>query len=238
MKVRRIIALLLVAVFMTAALTSCGEKLGTGWCEYATTKSIEGRDVSYVEICVENYGKMIVLLDATAAPATVANFLKLAEEGFYDGLTFHRVIKNFMIQGGDPKGDGSGGSPDKIKGEFESNGFINDLNHVRGVISMARSNDPDSASSQFFICNADARASLDGNYAAFGYVIMGMSVVDEITADVWPKTAMYEYYGTAYHQYWQYYGNGAVENKKDKPVIKYIKVLKDYEPNFDYSKSK
>jgi len=101
---------------------------------------------------------------------------------------------------------------------------------------MARSNAPDSASSQFFICNADARDSLDGNYAAFGYVIMGMSVVDEITEDVFPKTAMAEYYGTPYHQYWAYYGNGAVENDKDKPVIKYIKVLENYEPDFDYNK--
>lgn len=236
MKLRRIIAMLLVTALSIVSLASCGEKLGTGWSEYAAARSTEGRDISYVEMCVEDYGKMIILLDATTAPITVANFLKLVKEGFYDGLTFHRIIKDFMIQGGDPDGDGTGGSAETIIGEFSSNGYANDIKHYRGVISMARSNEPDSASSQFFICNADARDSLDGNYAAFGYVIMGMSVVDEITEEVFPKTAMAEYYGTPYHQYWAYYGNGAVENDKDKPVIKYIKVLENYEPDFDYTK--
>jgi peptidyl-prolyl cis-trans isomerase B (cyclophilin B) len=100
-----------------------------------------------------------------------------------------------MIQGGDPKGNGTGGSETKIKGEFASNGHENDISHKYGVISMARSNDPNSASSQFFICNADASSSLDGNYAAFGYVVEGMSVVDDLTKDVFPKTAYADYYG-------------------------------------------
>ncbi len=233
---KKIIALILVAVMSLTALVSCGNKpLGTGYCDYATTRDTEGRDIHYVEISVKHYGKMIVLLDATTAPKTVENFLKLVNEDFYDGLTFHRIIKNFMIQGGDPYADGNGGSPDKIKGEFDSNGHKNDISHKRGVISMARQgNNPDSASSQFFICNADAQASLDGEYAAFGYVIMGMSVVDAITEEVFPKTALADYYGTSWHQYWQVYGNGAIENDDDKPVINYIKELKDYTPDFDY----
>ena len=240
MKMKRFIALFLLFVLALTSLTSCGggeskEVLGTGWSLYAENRNIEGRDISYVEMSVKGYGKAIILLDATSAPKTVANFLSLVKSGFYDGLTFHRVIADFMIQGGDPKGDGTGGSKNTIKGEFSENGFENDIRHYPGVISMARGQENDSASSQFFICNADARSSLDGKYAAFGYVIMGMSVIENITKDVFPKTAMYEYYGTAYHQYWQYYGNGRIEEKKDKPVIEYIKVLENYVPDFDYS---
>ena len=114
-----------------------------------------------------------------AAPNTVANFCELANKGFYDGLTFHRIYPGFMIQGGDPKGNGTGGSDKTIKGEFASNGVQNNLSHTRGVISMARSNDPDSASSQFFIVHQDSEF-LDGNYAAFGKVVEGMDVVDKI----------------------------------------------------------
>ena len=114
-----------------------------------------------------------------AAPQTVANFQKLVGQGFYNGLTFHRVIKDFMIQGGDPKGNGTGGSKEKIFGEFASNGFENNLKHERGVISMARSSDPNSASSQFFICHKDS-PHLNGEYAAFGKVIYGMKTVDAI----------------------------------------------------------
>lgn len=127
-----------------------------------------------------NDGKVIKLeLDETAAPKTVANFNKLVSEGFYDGLSFHRIIPGFMIQGGDPVGNGTGGSKEKIVGEFASNGFNNPIKHVRGVISMARAMDPNSASSQFFIMHADA-PHLDGNYAAFGHVVEGLEVVDEI----------------------------------------------------------
>lgn len=113
------------------------------------------------------------------APITVENFVNLINQHFYDGLIFHRVIKGFMIQGGDPTGTGMGGSDNKIKGEFLANGVINELKHERGVLSMARSMDPDSASSQFFIMHQDA-PHLDGHYAAFGEVISGMDVVDEI----------------------------------------------------------
>ena len=127
-----------------------------------------------------NNGKVIKLeLDETAAPKTVANFNKLVSEGFYDGLSFHRIIPGFMIQGGDPVGNGTGGSNENIVGEFASNGFNNPIKHTRGVISMARSMDPNSASSQFFIMHADA-PHLDGNYAAFGHVVEGLEVVDEI----------------------------------------------------------
>jgi peptidyl-prolyl cis-trans isomerase B (cyclophilin B) len=127
-------------------------------------------------------GSVIKLeLDETAAPITAANFKKLVSEGFYDGLTFHRIIPGFMIQGGDPAGNGTGGSKKNIKGEFQSNGFKNPIKHTRGVISMARAQDPNSASSQFFIMHADA-PHLDGMYAAFGHVTEGMDVVDKIAS--------------------------------------------------------
>ena len=130
-------------------------------------------------IRVENAGDIYVELYPSVAPVTVENFLSLVDSGFYDGLTFHRVISGFMVQGGDPKGNGTGGSDRTIKGEFAANGVPNDLKHARGVISMARSQDMDSASSQFFIMHADA-SHLDGNYAAFGRVIAGMGVVDRL----------------------------------------------------------
>lgn len=214
------------------------DTMGTGACEYLETRDISGRDIKYVEMCVKGYGRLVILLDATTAPVTVENFISLVESGFYNGLTFHRIIKDFMIQGGDPKADGTGGSDKDIKGEFSSNGHENDISHKYGVISMARSNDPNSASSQFFICNADASSSLDGSYAAFGYVVEGMSVVDEITEKVFPKTAYADYYGsyeidpyyrTYKHYVWQYLGNGALESKNDQPVIEYIKVLDSWE---------
>ena len=132
-----------------------------------------------VIIEMDNGGIIKVELDAENAPITVENFEKLIKEGFYDGLTFHRVIKGFMIQGGDPKGNGTGGSSEKIRGEFSDNGVPNNILHERGVISMARSMDPNSASSQFFIMHEDA-PHLDGSYAAFGRVVEGMDVVDEI----------------------------------------------------------
>ena len=132
-----------------------------------------------VVIEMENGKKIKLKLYPEAAPITVKNFEKLVSEGFYDGLIFHRVINGFMIQGGDPEGTGMGGSKEKIKGEFASNGVKNDLKHTRGVISMARSMMKDSASSQFFIMHQDA-PHLDGDYAAFGKVVEGMDVVDEI----------------------------------------------------------
>lgn len=134
-----------------------------------------------VKIEMENGKEILIELYPEVAPITVANFEKLVGQGFYDGLIFHRVIKGFMIQGGDPEGTGMGGSDEKIKGEFSSNGVPNDLKHTRGVISMARSMMPNSASSQFFIMHEDA-PHLDGNYAAFGKVVQGMDVVDEIAS--------------------------------------------------------
>lgn len=136
----------------------------------------------HVEIDIKDYGKITLELDADTAPVTVTNFIHLAEDGFYDGLTFHRIISGFMIQGGDPLGNGTGGSDKEIKGEFSSNGVENDISHVRGVISMARSNAPDSASSQFFIVHEDS-TFLDGNYAAFGHVTEGIEIVDKICED-------------------------------------------------------
>ena len=137
------------------------------------------KNTYYAEIEMENGGKVKLALHADIAPITVDNFVALANAGFYDGLTFHRIYRGFMIQGGDPKGNGTGGSKKNIKGEFAANGVNNTISHRRGVISMARSSNPDSASSQFFICHADA-TFLDGNYAAFGEVVSGMDVVDEI----------------------------------------------------------
>ena len=165
----KLIALTLLLALMLPALTSCSY------------------DVYVVEIIVKDYGTITLELDAVSAPKTVANFIKLVEADFYDGLTFHRVQKGFMIQGGCPEGTGRGDGPQTVYGEFSSNGYYgNNISHVRGVISMARSNDPNSASCQFFITNADARASLDGSYAAFGYVVDGMDVVDAITEKTQP----------------------------------------------------
>ncbi len=134
-----------------------------------------------VVIEMENGGKIELELYPDAAPKTVKNFEKLVNDGFYDGLIFHRVIKGFMIQGGDPQGNGMGGAKEKIVGEFRANGYDNPIKHKRGVISMARAYDPNSASSQFFIMHEDA-PHLDGQYAAFGRVISGMETVDEIAS--------------------------------------------------------
>lgn len=132
-----------------------------------------------VQIVIKDYGTIEVELDANNAPITVENFLSLVDNHFYDGLTFHRIIDGFMIQGGDPLGTGTGGSPNKIKGEFSANGVNNTISHVRGVISMARSQMMDSASSQFFIVHEDS-TFLDGQYAGFGHVTSGIEVVDAI----------------------------------------------------------
>lgn len=166
-KIGLMLVIALVGVFM---VTGCGKT------EYLTGKI-------NVEIEVKDYGTIAVELDADEAPITVTNFVDLVEEGFYDGLTFHRIIDGFMIQGGDPNGDGSGGSGRTIKGEFSSNGVDNSIDHVRGVISMARSTMPNSASSQFFIVQEDS-PHLNGEYAAFGHVTSGMEIVDAICEDV------------------------------------------------------
>lgn len=156
-------------------------------------------------IDVKDYGVIKVELNADEAPITVTNFVKLAKDGFYDGLTFHRIINGFMIQGGDPEGNGTGGSDETIKGEFSANGVDNVLKHTRGAISMARSQDYDSASSQFFIMH-ETNDSLDGQYAVFGYVYEGMDIVDKIATSV-PVTD----------------NNGTVE-AQNQPVINSIKI--------------
>lgn len=137
----------------------------------------------HAEIQVKDYGTITVELDADTAQITVTNFVNLAKDGFYDNLTFHRIMDGFMIQGGDPNGDGTGGADQTIKGEFSSNGVENEISHTRGTISMARAQDPGSASSQFFIVQEDSDY-LDGNYAAFGHVTSGMEIVDQICKDV------------------------------------------------------
>ena len=139
-----------------------------------------------VEMEVENYGTIVLELDGKTAPITVTNFVDLAESGFYDGLTFHRIMDGFMIQGGDPQGNGFGGSDKKIKGEFKANGVDNPISHQPGTISMARSsNGYDTASSQFFICVADD-SFLDGSYAAFGHVTEGYDLCEKIAKDAKP----------------------------------------------------
>ena len=160
----------------------------------------------HAQITIKDYGTINVELYADIAPITVANFAKLVNEGFYNGLTFHRIISGFMIQGGDPLGNGTGGSSKTIKGEFASNGVKNSISHVRGTISMARSSMPNSASSQFFIVHQDS-TFLDGQYAAFGTVTSGMEVVDKICAD----TAVED-------------DNGTVA-KNNQPVIEKITII-------------
>ena len=185
------------------------KKLLTILCSFVLCISLFGcqkETKNYIaKIEVENYGTITLKLEGKKAPITVQNFVDLAKSGFYDGLTFHRIIKGFMIQGGDPNGNGTGGSDKTIKGEFKDNGVKNNIKHKRGVISMARSSDYDSASSQFFIMQED-NDSLDGQYAAFGHVTKGMKIVDQICEDADPMD-----------------DNGTIAESK-QPVIKTIKV--------------
>jgi len=207
---------LLLALTMCACggteTTSAETTEGTETAETAeateTADTAEGIGIHHVEIDVQDYGTIALELDGDTAPITVQNFLDLAESGFYDGLTFHRIMDGFMIQGGDPDGNGMGGSDTPIKGEFSANGVDNDISHVRGVISMARSNAPDSASSQFFIVHQDS-TFLDGNYAAFGHVTEGMDVVDAIEADIAPKATD---------------DNGTIQ-PEDQPVMTAVRVI-------------
>lgn len=172
---KKIVSVMLIAALSLALFTGCGNK--------EDGELLSGKH--HVEIVVKDYGTIQAELDADAAPITVTNFIRLAEDGFYDGLTFHRIMSGFMIQGGDPNGNGTGGAEEKIKGEFANNGVENPLSHTRGAISMARAQAPDSASSQFFIVHEDS-LFLDGDYAVFGYVTEGMEVVDAICEDVLP----------------------------------------------------
>jgi len=199
---------------------------GCGNNDTETTQTPISAKDSKVKFTMENGGEFIIELYPEYAPKTVDNFLKLVKDGFYDGLTFHRILDNFMIQGGDPKADGTGGQTDEngeeinIEGEFSANGHPNDISHLRGVISMAREENPyfpemsyNTASSQFFICNADSR-SLDGDYAAFGYVIAGLDVVDSITDEGMKHTSAAQ--------------NGAIEDKNDQPkIISVVEITKE-----------
>jgi len=193
------ILIFVLSVVMLFVFSGCGKKDDT------VPESEKAYGNYEAVITVENYGEIELILYGDKAPITVKNFIDLANEGFYDGLTFHRIIEGFMIQGGDPDGNGTGGSGKPIKGEFKSNGFENDISHLRGVISMARSKDPDSASSQFFIMHQDG-THLDGDYAAFGKVTKGMEVVDKIAEE-----AIVSGY------------NGEV-NPENQPVIKSVKI--------------
>lgn len=160
----------------------------------------------YIEIDVKDYGKMVLELDADKAPITVTNFINLVKDKFYDGLTFHRIMEGFMIQGGGYDESGSRKPADTIKGEFSSNGVKNDIKHERGVISMARTSVKDSASSEFFIMHED-NSTLDGNYAAFGHVVSGIEVVDEIATKAKPTD-----------------DNGSIK-LEERPVITSIRVI-------------
>lgn len=176
---KRLLYLCILCLFCTMLLAGCKNKKNdtSNNPNYNTENYLTGKQ--YVKMDVDGFGEIVLELDADAAPATVTNFINLVTSSFYNGLTFHRVIPGFMIQGGDPEGNGLGGSEHNIPGEFADNGFENPISHVRGTISMARAEDFDSASSQFFIVQQDA-TELDGKYAAFGKVLYGMNVVDDI----------------------------------------------------------
>ena len=192
-KLKVLILLLFVSTFMTGCIGD----------EPEDDSILKGKHD--VIITVKDYGVIELELDADVAPITVTNFIGLVKDKFYDGLTFHRIMEGFMIQGGDPAGNGSGGSSKTIKGEFSSNGVENNISHVRGVISMARSSDNNSASSQFFIVHKDS-TFLDGKYAAFGKVTSGMDVVDKIAETAKPTD-----------------DNGTIP-KEEQPVIEKIRV--------------
>lgn len=174
--------------------------------EPAESGAVVAGEKPQVKIHIKDYGVITAQLEPDVAPITVENFLKLAKDGFYDGLTFHRIISGFMIQGGDPLGNGMGGSEQMIKGEFSGNGVENPLSHTRGALSMARAQNKDSASSQFFIVHKDSDF-LNGDYAVFGYVTEGMDVVDKICDNVAVEDS-----------------NGTVK-KENQPVIERVEVV-------------
>ncbi|MDO5108905.1 MAG: peptidylprolyl isomerase [Erysipelotrichaceae bacterium] len=196
------------AAMAAVVLLGCGPAAAdetSAQAEFAENELI--RETVYVEMDIKDYGKVKLELDGETAPITVTNFVNLVNKGFYDGLTFHRIMDGFMVQGGDPQGDGYGGSGKTIKGEFSQNGVENNISHTTGTISMARgAYDMDSASSQFFICVADD-IFLDGNYAAFGHVTEGMDAILQIAKDAKPLD-----------------DNGTID-KKEQPVINSIKVV-------------
>ena len=198
-------------VALTIACSGIDARVARDVHKYSESPILDGKS-SYIASLLVNFlfkgigSHWTVELDGDAAPVTVQNFMDLANDGFYDGLTFHRIIAGFMMQGGDPNGNGTGGSENTIKGEFSSNGVENTLSHTRGAISMARSQNPDSASSQFFICHADS-TFLDGQYACFGYVTDGMDIVDAVCEAAQPTD-----------------GNGTIPADQ-QPVITAIRVI-------------
>ena len=196
------------ALLLCLSLAACGEKDAAASSGAASSGEQEPVGKYTAVIDVADYGTITLELDGDSAPITVANFVKLAKEGFYDGLTFHRIMDGFMMQGGDPQGNGTGGSDETITGEFSANGIDNPISHTRGTISMARAQSYDSASSQFFICQADS-TFLDGNYAAFGHVTEGMDVVDAICAAAQPTD-----------------DNGTIP-AEEQPVITSITILEE-----------
>lgn len=220
--IKKLISVFCVCILTTSLLAGCGQtasdlkdkfSLNQDNSSLIPDNNAEQEDTSNLlsgkynaEIKVKDYGTIKLELDADTAPRTVTNFVNLAKEGFYDGLTFHRIIDGFMIQGGDPLGNGTGGSDTTIKGEFEANGIKNDISHTRGTISMARSQDYDSASSQFFIVQQDS-TYLDDEYAGFGHVTEGMDVVDAICSAMTEK------------------GLSDSIPKEDQPVIESITIL-------------
>lgn len=212
MKKRFVLILLLTVAVLTACKGKEKAETEQAVGQGETSKPVQANEADTqkpkVKITVKDYGTITVELDPQAAPITVENFLKLAKDGFYDGLTFHRIMEGFMIQGGDPLGTGIGGSDETIKGEFSSNGVENPISHTRGVISMARSQNKDSASSQFFIVHEDSKF-LDGDYAAFGQVTEGMEIVDKISETVKPID-----------------NNGSVK-KEDQPIIERVEIIED-----------
>lgn len=178
---KKVICALLCLMIVIAGFTACGKTETTPETPDTTANTNSTSGLHHVEMVIKDYGTVKLELNADEAPITVENFISLAESGFYDGVPFHRLDKDFVLQGGDPDGDGRGGSDKPIKGEFYANGVQNDIKHKRGVISMARTGDPNSASSQFFIClNNLTAGSLDGNYAAFGHITEGMDVIDKL----------------------------------------------------------
>lgn len=180
---KRILSLVLCVIMMLMCFTACSEKPAPENNSENTTNTSGG--IHHVEMIIKDYGTIKIELYGNEAPITVQNFIDLANDGFYDGIGFHRYVEGFVLQGGDPDGDGMGGSDKAIKGEFEINGVQNNIKHKRGVISMARTAyDYDSATSQFFICLDDMTASgLDRQYAAFGFITDGMDIIDKICAD-------------------------------------------------------
>ena len=204
---KRILIFMLVSLMLLVAFTSCSSNQTSS--ETSSEKSSETPEVAthVATIKIKDYGTVVVELYRDKAPITVDNFVKLCEEGFYDGTTFHRIISGFMAQGGGFNEDGTQKRAATIKGEFKANGVENDISHVRGVISMARANAYDSASSQFFIMHKNYK-SLDGQYAAFGRVITGMDVIDKICSDARPTD-----------------NNGSIAIS-DRPVIESITVEK------------